>query len=169
MRMGGVDKGLVDYKGRALIEHVIERIAPQVDDIIISANRNPARYEAYRYAVVRDTVQGYAGPLAGLAAGMSAAQSKLVLCVACDMPDLPTDLVRRLCGALEGHDAAVAASSEGLQPIVALYRSNVLPWLNAWLAEGNRKAADWLAMLNHVIVMFDEQALANLNRPEDLI
>lgn len=167
--MGGVDKGLVDYKGRALIESVIERIAPQVDEIIISANRNLDRYAEYGYRLVRDSIGDYAGPLAGLAAGIHAAQSEVVLCVACDMPDLPTDLVQRLHAALDGRDAAVAATSEGLQPVVALYRRDVLPRLDAWLAEGNRKAADWLARLNHVVVIFGEHAFANLNRPDDLI
>lgn len=168
-RMGGVDKGLVAYQGRALIEHVIERIRPQVDDVIISANRNVDRYAAYGYRVVGDSIEDYAGPLAGLAAGIGAAHTKLVVCVACDMPGLPTDLVGRLRADLGTHDAAVAASSDGLQPVVALYRANVLPRLNAWLAAGNRKAADWLATLDYAKVMFDASAFANLNRPEDLI
>lgn len=168
-RMGGVDKGLVGYEGRALIEHVIERIAPQVDNIIISANRNLNRYAAYGYPLVRDSVADYAGPLAGLAAGMSVAQRGLVLCVACDMPNLPTDLVQHLRAALGGHDAAVAATSDGLQPVVALYRRDVLPHLEAWLADGYRRAADWLGSLSYVKVMFDEDAFVNLNRPEDFI
>lgn len=167
--MCGADKGLVDYKGRALIEHVIERVAPQVDDVIISANRNLDRYAAYGYRVVSDTLKNYAGPLAGLAAGLTATQSKLVLCVACDMPNLPADLVPRLRAELGTHDAAVAATPHGLQPVVALYRADILPQLDAWLGEGNRKAADWLAMLDHAKVMFDESAFVNLNRPEDLI
>lgn len=167
--MGGVDKGLVEYHGRALIAHVIERIRPQVDNVIISANRNHDRYAAYGDGVVSDTVAGYAGPLAGLAAGIRAAQTDLVLCVACDMPNLPPDLVRRLRAELGSQDAAVAASSDGLQPVVALYRANVLPRLNAWLAAGNRKAADWLATLDYAKVMFDADAFANLNSPEDLI
>ena len=168
-RMGGSDKGLVEFNGRALIEYVIERIAPQVDDVIISANRNLERYASYGYLVVRDCIEGYAGPLAGLAAGIRAAQSEQVLCVACDMPELPTDLVPRLRAVLGTHDAAVAATSEGLQPVVALYRTNVLPRLEAWLTEGNRKVASWLASLDYAKVLFDEQAFINLNCPQDLI
>ena len=168
-RMGGSDKGLVEFNGCALIEHVIERIAPQVDDVIISANRNLDRYANYGYRVVVDSIEGFAGPLAGLAAGIRATQSEQVLCVACDMPELPEDLVPRLRAALGAHDAAVAATSEGLQAVVALYRRNVLPRLETWLAEGNRKVGSWLDSLDYAKVMFDEQAFVNLNRPEDLI
>ena len=100
-RMGGVDKGLVPLAGRPLVAHVLERLAPQAGAIIVNANQNRDRYAAYGHPVVADEVGGFAGPLAGLHAGMTAATTPYVVTVPCDSPFLPGDLVARLAAGLE--------------------------------------------------------------------
>src|SRR5438477_11707836 len=87
-RMGSVDKGLVLLQGRPLVRHVLERFSPQVDEILINANRNIAAYEALGHPVIRDRVEGYAGPLAGLHAGLMHARHPLAATVPCDSPFL---------------------------------------------------------------------------------
>ena len=95
-RMGGVDKGLQPLRGKPMVEWVIERLAPQVDEIIINANQNIESYESFGHRVVPDEIGGFAGPLAGLHAGLKAAAHPLVVTVPCDSPFLPPDLVSRL-------------------------------------------------------------------------
>ena len=99
-RMGGVDKGLVELDGRALVAHVIERLAPQVGELVINANQNRDRYAAFGYPVVADVIPDFAGPLAGLHAAMAAATTPYVVTSPCDSPFLPADLVARLALAL---------------------------------------------------------------------
>lgn len=168
-RMGGIDKGLLDYRGHKLIEHVMHRVAPQVDDIIISSNRNLRVYEGFGLAVVPDGEGEFRGPLGGLAAATGNIESSLILSVACDMPNLPADLVARLRAALGEHEVAVAATRDGTQNVIALYRSQVCKQLAAYLASGQRKVADWQADLSRVIVQFDDRAeFININTPQDL-
>src|ERR671926_1083594 len=113
-RMGGVDKGLQPLHGRPMIAHVLERLGPQVDDIVINANQNLERYGAFGHRVVKDEISGFAGPLAGLHAGLAAISQPLAVTVPCDSPFLPSDLVARLARALGSNDLAVAKT--GAQP-----------------------------------------------------
>lgn len=85
-RMGGVDKGLLDFLGKPMISHVIQRLGPQVDEILINANREIERYQAFGHPVIADDIMGYAGPLAGLHKGMRMAKHPYVLMVPCDSP-----------------------------------------------------------------------------------
>src|SRR2546430_5160726 len=107
-RMGSVDKGLQLLHGKPMVQWVLERFAPQVDEIIVNANQNVQRYAAFGHRVVSDEVSGFAGPLAGLHAGLKAAMHPLVATVPCDSPFLPDDLVKRLKAALGDKDLAVA-------------------------------------------------------------
>src|SRR5216117_4434312 len=107
-RMGSVDKGLQLLHGKPMVQWVLERFAPQVDEIIVNANQNVQRYAAFGHRVVSDEVSGFAGPLAGLHAGLKAAMHPLVATVPCDSPFLPDDLVKRLRAALGDKDLAVA-------------------------------------------------------------
>ena len=95
-RMGGVDKGLKILRGKPMVEWVIERIAPQVHEVLINANQNLERYAAFGHRVIPDEIAGYAGPLAGLHRGLTEAANELVATVPCDSPFLPRDLVARL-------------------------------------------------------------------------
>jgi molybdenum cofactor guanylyltransferase len=170
-RLGGVDKGWIEWRGRPLAAHAIERLAPQVDHLLISANRNRERYRALGHAVIADRVADYGGPLAGLQAGLAACTTPLLATVPCDAPWLPLDLVARLYAALAAGNTLVAvAETQGRwQPTFLLCRRSAAPALDDWLAEGKRKVADWLRNMNAVAVPFaDETAFANFNTPEDL-
>ncbi|MGE5669755.1 MAG: molybdenum cofactor guanylyltransferase MobA [Betaproteobacteria bacterium] len=171
-RMGGVDKGLVELGGKALAGHVIARLAPQVGTLIVNANQNAGRYAAFGYPVVPDAVGGFAGPLAGLHAGMTEARSPYVVTAPCDSPFLPSDLVARLAEALVEADARIAVARTFGQPhpVFALVRRDTLPHLTAFLAAGGRKIDQWYASLRFVEVPFDDEADAfrNINTREEL-
>ena len=171
-RMGGIDKGWVELDGRPMITHVLERFAPQVGDVLINANQNLDRYAKFGLPVVPDAVGGFAGPLAGLHAGMTRATRSHVVTVPCDSPFLPTDLVTRLAAALEAEHAelAVAKTFDQPHPVFCLVRRDVLSHLAAFLEAGGRKIDAWYATLPVVEVAFDDEADAfrNINTTEEL-
>ena len=169
-RMGGVDKGLQVLSGKTMIEHVIARLAPQVDEIVINANQNIGRYAQFGYPVAPDVTGGFAGPLAGLQAGLQAAAYPLVVTAPCDSPFLPGDLVARLAAALGSRQLAVAKTGDQPHPVFALVRRDLLAHLTAYLSGGGRKIDAWYASLEVVEVPFDDEAEAfsNINTPEDL-
>jgi molybdopterin-guanine dinucleotide biosynthesis protein A len=171
-RMGGVDKGWVELAGKPMIAHVLGRLAPQVGDVLINANQNLDRYAAFGVPVVPDNVGGFAGPLAGLHAGMTRATRSHVVTVPCDSPFLPTDLVDRLAAGLEVEHAqlAVAKTFDQPHPVFCLVRRDVLPHLAAFLEAGGRKIDAWYASLAIVEVAFDDEADAfrNINTAEEL-
>jgi len=171
-RMGGVDKGLQPFRGRAMVEWVLERFEPQVADVFINANQNLERYLAFGHPVLRDRIEGFAGPLAGLHAALAQARSELVVTVPCDSPFLPPDLVHRLVLALEQAEAAVAVAKTGGQPhpVFSLCRVSVLEHLSAFLHDGGRKVNAWHASLKTVEVDFADQAesFRNINTLEEL-
>jgi molybdopterin-guanine dinucleotide biosynthesis protein A len=169
-RLGGADKGLIEWRGRPLVAHAVERLAPQVDSLLISANRNRERYQALGHPVVADRADDFGGPLAGVQAGLAVCETPLLVTVPCDAPNLPPDLVTRLLAALADNAAvAVAATDDGLQPTFLLCRRALAPALDAWLAGGGHKVADWLRAMNAAVVAFaDATAFANFNTPADL-
>src|SRR2546421_8756347 len=107
-RMGGIDKGLQAFRGKPMVAHAIERLAGQVDELLVNANRNPEAYARFGHRVIADEIPGFAGPLAGFERGLAHAASDLVVTAPCDSPFLPTDLVVRLRGALEREGADLA-------------------------------------------------------------
>ncbi|MDX5444913.1 MAG: molybdenum cofactor guanylyltransferase [Zoogloeaceae bacterium] len=171
-RMGGVDKGLVELRGRPMAQWVIERLAPQVDELLINANQNAERYAAFGHAVFPDEIGGFAGPLAGLHAALARASHPLVVTAPCDSPFLPEDLVARLLSGLytANADLAVAKTFDQAHPVFCLCRREVLPHLAAFLSAGGRKIDRWYETLNVVEVNFDdeEDAFRNINTREDL-
>jgi molybdopterin-guanine dinucleotide biosynthesis protein A len=171
-RMGGVDKGLRTLRGRPMTAWVVERFAPQVDELLINANQNTAEYARFGYRVIADAIGGYAGPLAGLHAGLAAATHPLVATAPCDSPFLPSDLVARLHDALITHAAQLTVAKTGDQahPVFCLCRRDVLPHLEAFLSAGGRKIDAWYSTLKIVEVSFDDNAAAfsNINSPEEL-
>jgi molybdopterin-guanine dinucleotide biosynthesis protein A len=169
-RMGGVDKGLQLLHGRPMVEWVLSRFAPQVSEVLINANQNIERYGKYRHRVVPDEIGGFAGPLAGLHAGLKAAAHPLVATVPCDSPFLPADLVSRLEKNLGNNEIAVAKTGDQAHPVFALVRKHVLQNLEAFLAGGGRKIDAWYASLEVVEVRFDDEADAfrNINTVEEL-
>ena len=169
-RMGGVDKGLQPLGGKTMIEHVIARLAPQVDEVLINANRNLECYAAFGYPVIPDVTGGFAGPLAGLQAGLGAANHALVVTAPCDSPFLPLDLVARLRAAMGANDLAVAKTGTQAHPVFAMVRRNILDHLTTYLTSGGRKIDAWYASLKVVEVAFDAEADAfrNINTREEL-
>ncbi|MBI2959416.1 MAG: molybdenum cofactor guanylyltransferase [Betaproteobacteria bacterium] len=171
-RMGGLDKGLQTLRGRPMIAWVLERLVPQASEIIINANQNLEQYGAFGYPVVSDEIGGFAGPLAGLHAGLKNARHDLIMIVPCDSPFLPADLVARLFAALEAQaaDLAVAKTGEQPHPVFSLCRRALLPHLANFLREGGRKVDLWYASLKVVEVPFDDEAEAfsNINTAEEL-
>jgi molybdopterin-guanine dinucleotide biosynthesis protein A len=171
-RMGGIDKGLQAFRGEPMVAQVIRRFAPQVDALIVNANQNIERYAAFGHPVVPDVITGYAGPLAGLHAGLNACRTPLLVTSPCDSPFLPLDLVARLHEALEheGADLAVARTGEQSHPVFSLVRRHVLPGLTDFLDGGGRKVDLWYSALKVVEVSFDDQpdAFANINTLNEL-
>ena len=170
-RMGGRDKGLQPFRGKPMAAWAIERLAPQVDVLLINANQNLAAYAAFGYPVVPDRIAGFAGPLAGLHTGLLACETPLLVTAPCDSPFLPEDLVARLRAALEaaGADLAVAQTGTQPHPVFCLVRREVLDGLTAFLEAGGRKVDAWYAALKVAEVPFaDETAFANINTLDEL-
>lgn len=171
-RMGGVDKGLQDLRGRPLVQWVLERLAPQVGSVLINANQNLPRYAEFGCPVLPDRIPDFAGPLAGLHAALAQTATPLIATVPCDSPFLPADLVQRLHAALAADNAELAVARAGgrVHRAFCLARRELLPKLDAFLAAGGRKVGLWHASLNAVEVAFDDEAAAfdNINTAEDL-
>ena len=171
-RMGGVDKGLQLLRDRPMVEWVLERLQPQVADIVINANQHRDIYARYGHPVVGDEIGGFAGPLAGLHAGLKSTTRPFVLTVPCDSPFLPADLQARLHAAstAASADLAVAKTGDRSHPVFALVRTSVLPHLETFLQGGGRKIDAWYATLNVVEVSFDDEAdaFSNINTRDEL-
>ncbi len=170
-RMDGHDKGLITLAGRPMIEYVIEAIRPQVSKVLINANRNLDAYESYDLRVIQDATGEYAGPLAGISAGIEAASTELVLTVPCDGPWLPEDLVSRLKQKLEESSAMVCVAHDGnrMQPVFALFRSEILTSIQNYLNAGDRKLQLWLSSQELAVADFSDhpKAFINVNTPEE--
>jgi molybdopterin-guanine dinucleotide biosynthesis protein A len=169
-RMGGVDKGLQLLHGRPMVAQVLARLAPQVSEIVINANQNLDVYAGFGHRVVPDAIGGFAGPLAGLHAGLSAAGHALVLTVPCDSPFLPLDLFSRLNKELNDNELAVAKTGDQPHPVFSLVRVSVLDHLSKFLSAGGRKIDAWYSTLKVIEVPFDDEADAfrNINTREEL-
>jgi len=172
-RMGGQNKGLIELNGRPLIEYIIDALQPQVDHIVISANRNLQEYRRYSYPVVTDIIGGYLGPLFGMASGLKTCDSDLILTVPCDSPFVPPVLASRLGAAMIDNpiDITVAKDNERIQPVFAMIRRSTLPGLLAYLKNGGRKIETWYTEHPMVLVDFSDwpDAFININTPEDKI
>ncbi|MEW5890091.1 MAG: molybdenum cofactor guanylyltransferase MobA [Pseudomonadota bacterium] len=171
-RMGGVDKGLRPFRGKPMVAWALERLQPQVDTILINANQNLEAYQAFGHPVISDRIGGFAGPLAGLHAGLLAATTPLLVTVPCDSPFLPADLVARLAAARAEQDADLAVARTGDQPhpVFSLVRREVVDSLSRFLEGGGRKIDAWYSALRVVEVAFDDEAeaFANINTPQEL-
>jgi len=177
-RMGGGDKALRLLGGVPLLDRVIERLRPQVDALVLNANGDPSRFAHYALPIAADSVSGFAGPLAGVLAGLDWAASHCPDClyiasVATDAPFLPTDLVARLVGELDAAhaDLACAASGGRTHPVFGLWPVRLRENLRqALVDEGIRKVDVWTARHKLVTVPFAGQPVDpffNANRPED--
>ena len=169
-RVGGRDKGLLLYRGRPLVEWVLERLAPQVGEIFISANRNLETYARYGYPVLADTLPEHPGPLAGLREGLKAASANWLLAVPCDVPRLPLDCANRLLLAAVGEGCCAAYPRAGGADhyAVLLLHKRCASALEAYLRDGGRSVHGFLDGVGAVAVEFGAaEAFANLNTPQD--
>ncbi|MBE9567157.1 MAG: molybdenum cofactor guanylyltransferase [Proteobacteria bacterium] len=172
-RVNGQDKGLVLYQDKPLIEHVIDRIRPQVDDIVISANRNLATYRRYADNVISDDRENYMGPLAGINACLPHCRHPLALIVACDLPRLPDDLVNRLQSAMKHAEERVdvcIATVDKRHQLTLLMRTDLQAGIAQRLTNNQLKLIEWVESQHYSTVSFDDstQAFANLNTLEQL-
>jgi molybdopterin-guanine dinucleotide biosynthesis protein A len=182
-RMGGGDKCLRDLAGRPMLAHVIERLAPQVGAIVVNANGDPARFAEFGLAVVPDTIAGFAGPLAGVLAGMrwsltAAPEARYVLTVSTDAPFLPLDLSQQLLAAVADKRGAIALAASGgeAHPVIGLWPVALADDLEAQLKVGVRKVLHWTSRHDTVVVEFPFlrfhgrliDPFFNANTPEEL-
>ena len=170
-RMGGQDKGLVSYRGRPLIAHVLDRLEPQVDAVLINANRSRAQYAKFGHPVIADAEDGFLGPLAGILAGLRAAQTKLLLCVPCDSPDISPVLAARLISPFVRETSRIAVASCGgrLQPVFAMLHSDLSSSLEDFLNKGGRKIDDFYGEQGFEEFLFnDPDEFRNINTQEEL-
>jgi molybdopterin molybdotransferase len=175
-RMGHVDKGLQPFRGKPMAAHVLERLAPQVATVAINANQNPGAWASFGVPVWADDTPGFAGPLAGLEAGMRRCRTPYLLTAPCDSPFLPLDLAKCLFAALQAEDAdvAYAATQEAgmlpqAHPVFCLVKTSLLPILSEYLAKGGRKMDGWYKNLKAIEVIFDDaDAFRNINTLDEL-
>tara|TARA_R110002124_G_scaffold11514_8_gene54623 strand:- start:384 stop:1055 length:672 start_codon:yes stop_codon:yes gene_type:complete len=161
-RVGHRDKGLLPWRGKPLVAHVIDALDPQVDDILISCNRNFERYKAYCANIVQDTRRDFQGPLAGMEAALTCIQTELLVVVSCDMPHLPFDFVEQLMAPLmlDGNDAAeISYAHDGTraQYLCAGMRTACLTSLPGFLDSGGRAVKDWYRSRHSISVDFSDR------------
>ncbi len=174
-RMGGVDKGLQNFRGIPLAMHALLRLQAQVGETLLNANRNIAAYESMGVPVWPDAVPDYPGPLAGFLAGLERCETPYLAVVPCDSPLFPEDLVERLAEAFadEATEIAVAATREGdalqAQPVFCMLRADLLESLVRFVHSGQRKIDRWTALHATRLVAFDNaEAFANANTMDEL-
>ena len=164
-RLGYQDKGLLHLGDRKLVEWVIEKIQPQVNEVVISANRNKDLYQTLGLPVISDILYPNFGPLAGILNALPAVQGPWVLTAPCDSPFLPLDLVARLKQALNNNnDIAVPLVGDRAQSAICLFNTSLHQNLKEFLASGHKKMEDWHSGLNRVLVPFENsEAFLNIN------
>jgi len=168
-RMGGEDKGLLHYKNKPLISFAIEALTPQVDTLVINANRNLDHYQAFGLPVIEDSLANFCGPLAGMLSVMQAVETDYILTAPCDSPNISPQLRQRMMESLliEQADIAVAHDGDRLQPVFCLIPCRLQDELSAYLQEGGRKIDIWLHKYKLAIVDFSDKpsTFINFNHP----
>jgi molybdopterin-guanine dinucleotide biosynthesis protein A len=178
-RMGGGDKALRTLGGETLLARVLQRIRPQVRRVVLNANGDPARFQAYGLPIVPDSVPDFAGPLAGVLAGLEWAKTQAtdlpwVASFATDAPFVPRDLVARFLEAVKTGQAQLACAASGgrTHPVFGLWPVSLADDLrHAIVDEGLRKVEDWTGRFKVAVVEYPASPFDpffNANRPEDL-
>lgn len=174
-RMGGGDKGLLPLGSGTILDQVIARLAPQVDGLALNANGDPARFASLNLPVIGDSITGFAGPLAGVLAGLdwaAKAGADTIVTVAADTPFFPCDLVPRLQLAAEGmaHPLALATTPDGRHPTFGLWPVALREDLRMALSGGLRKVVQWTDAHGGQSALFEGAGdpFFNVNTPEEL-
>jgi len=172
-RMGGRDKGLLDFDGKPLVAILIDRLEQQALDIVINANRNHADYQRFGYPVISDQLADYQGPLAGFAVAMAEVNTDFILTLPCDSPLLAEDYAQRFLDSYATRPAPVQVAFDGerLQPVHAMIKVDLLPSLKRFLDSGERKIDRWYAQHEYARVDFSDciDMFRNINTPEDQV
>lgn len=165
-RHGGADKGWLPFNGRPLIEHVIDSLQAQADEVLVSANRDTERYADLGLRVIRDTLG--AGPLAGLRGLMLVASNPWLLCAPCEAPNLPDDLAERFMAVAIEQDADIVVLHDGVRahPTICLLRVDLVGDAERYLAAGESSLLRWQE--RHAMAWLYGEAPLNLNTPQDL-
>jgi len=169
-RMGGIDKGLVEFRGRPMIEWVLDALGEQLDTVVINANRSHEAYARLGVPVIADERDGYQGPLSGMATAMANAGTEWILTVPCDSPFVPPDVVARLWSRANDVDIVTAHDGDRLQPVFSLIRVQLQPSLLSFLDAGERKIDRWFGTHRHATADFSDipNTFINVNTPEEL-
>ncbi|WP_437888530.1 molybdenum cofactor guanylyltransferase MobA [Phytobacter sp. V91] len=169
-RMGGQDKGLIELKDKPLWQHVAHALRPQVDKLIVSANRNLEVYRASGLPVIQDCIADFPGPLAGMLSVMQQSDSDWYLFSPCDTPFIPDNLAERLSSASQNVSAVWVNDGERDHPTIALIHRKIVPELQHYIAQGERRVMAFLHSLGGCSVDFSDtkEAFINVNTPEDL-
>ena len=179
-RMGGVDKGLQLFRGQTLVQHAIARLQPQVSQLLINANRNPADYALTGLKVVSDSDHADMGPHSGFLTGLQHCETEWLVTVPCDSPFFPRDLVEKLSQAANDKQSLIAMvqtprshdHSWELQPVFSLIHRSLADSLKNYLASGQRKISDWALQQGPVTLCqmpaTDTQAFMNVNTLQEL-
>ena len=170
--MHGQDKGLIKWKNKALIEHVLENLPENVGEILINANRNENFYKKFGFKVIKDNFDDFQGPLAGILSAMGQCKYNYLLCLPCDCPRPPEDLTERLMRCLQNNSSLSAICYDGKreQPLFSLISCAAKPLLESFLRNGNRKAHDFFNQLETTVCDFSDQTdrFKNFNTQDDL-
>ncbi|MEY4564147.1 MAG: molybdopterin-guanine dinucleotide biosynthesis protein [Pseudomonadota bacterium] len=173
--MGGVDKGLVAYRGRTLAEHALQRLAPQVGPLMISANRHLDTYRGFGVPVLADAQDDYPGPMAGFLAGLQHCTTPYLITVPCDTPHFPETLVARMTEALQRTGADIVLAADGppdalqRQPVFCLLHVSLLDSLRDFVLSGQGKIGLWAEGHRCTLVHFSEPGVfANANTADEL-
>ena len=171
LRMDGVDKGLIEFRGLPLIAHVASVIESKVDKIYISANRSFDSYASYG-EVISDDLLGFQGPLAGISKALKVCSTKYLLVLPCDSPLIDSELIDDLISRMKQKDADICVAHDGsiMHATFALMKSNLGKSLEHFLNDGGRKMALWYRQQNLERIDVSDRlvVLTNLNKPEDL-
>lgn len=171
-RMGGKDKGLVVFAGKPLVEHVMETLIPQVQQLFINANRSVEAYQSYGYPVVGDNFSGFQGPLAGIEAALNFSETLYLATVPCDSPKLPADYVMRMGEQLLRAQSELVVASDGqrMHPVFCLINVSLLDSLRFQIESGERKIDRWFEKINYSVCDFSDQrdAFYNINTEQEL-
>ncbi|RLV59016.1 molybdenum cofactor guanylyltransferase [Parashewanella curva] len=169
-RMQYQDKGLVTFQHRPLVQHVIDTIHPQVNRLMIMANRNIESYQAFGYPVFSDELSGFQGPLSGLSTALHHCQSEWLLMLPCDTPHLPSDLLEKMQLALaqDNTDIVVACDSHKEHAVIMLLKRQLKADLDDYLASGERRVMAWYRRHQYQTVEFDAKHFINCNHIDEL-
>lgn len=165
------DKGLILYKGKPLIEHLISIIKPQVANILLNCNRNFEDYRRYKLPLVRDSVQDYAGPLRGILSCRENITTPYTLIVPCDMPNLPVNLVTKLMPIEKDIEINCCHDGTRQQSLVFIMKTETIKTIESHLKEGDYSVKSWLSSRKVKNILFNQtsaqgEIFANINTPD---